>query len=372
MKKGESLPEINTKTREAARAILKNTDLEDEYAALLGLPEDESELDDYEQDLAFVRDMRIDAARRLIETEDQIASAQSDEVRELKAIRREIAREINEMPAAGSTYQEWEELSEEQRSPGVGRPPLPIEVALLRSRTEREDRLRELRAVERKEGRKPFTVEQIIDTYRKATAKTGRKPIDPLGALDRQIRDLKTEIDYLATPEAEEEFQQKIEAAKHSHKGKRFGRPPEPLADKIHRLSVKRDQLIEKRAKMESGLGPVEKMERQLKLKRDDIFALRKSLRNKDIDPDSAAASNTDEGVILEKLSADVDRLKKLVEQMKSGSDDKEFLTKHQQKLYDEETKRLQKSNQELRKSARDRLGAEDINELARDLGVAS
>jgi hypothetical protein len=372
MRKGESVPKINIKTREAARAILITNDLEDEYLALLNLPENESEWSDHEENVAFVRDMRMDAALRLIDTEHEIASESGSGLKELKAIRREISQEINAMPASGSTYEEWEELSEDERSTGIGRPPLPIELSLLRARMNREEKMIELRSVEKEVGRPQFSEDQIVEKYRNATENTGRRPINLLGALDRDIRILSVEIEFLKTDDAEVDYQEKVTSAKHSKKGKRYGRPPEPVNEKLERLSLKKAKISEKRAKIELSLGPVEKMERQIKVKRDDIFSLRKNLRNRGIDPEGEAASATDEGVILDKMLSDVERIKGLVEMMKSGSDDKEFLAKQQQKIYEEEASRIKKNNRELRKSARDRLGVGDINELARDIGVTS
>jgi len=372
MKKGTSVPAIKIKSREAARAVIKFNELEDEYQALLNLPSDESEWDERDQEVAYVRDIRMEAARRLNEVEKQISELPKTdpEAKKLKATRKEIVTEINELPAAGSTFSEWEELSDEERSPGIGRPPTPIEVSLLRASDQREQKLSELRQVEEDEGRSPASEEDILQYYKKATEKTGRSPIDPLGVLDRDIRNINVELEKIENGEAEAEYQEALNKATVSEQGKRYGRPPESPAKKKARLEKRLKALSDRRSAMEAALTPTEKMERHLKLKRDDVFYIRKGLRERGMDPREVDISGTTEASLLEKLEADIESIKGMIEKMKSGTDDSKYLAKYQNKVYEEGKKLIQKRNEEVRAEAKGNLQAGDFADLARDLGV--
>ena len=315
MKKGVGIPAIKSKTREAARAIIKYDDLMTEYSALLNLPEDEASWGEQEQNVALVRDMRLDAAQRIFQVEQKIAETPKSDKEELKTLKKqkkEIGQEILEMPELGSTYEEWEELSQLEKSTGVGRPPLPIEVAILRAESELEEKMAELRQIEDEEGLKHQTKEEIIQEYEKATKNTGRAKIDPLGVLDRDIRNINQEIDYIESGEAEKERMEKEKAAK-AKGGLRQGRPPIPLEDKLVSLKAKRDRLITKRNRMEENLGPIKKLERQVKLKHDDIFFLRKALRDKGMDPREVDVSDTYEGKAIQEAQEDVESIRAMM-----------------------------------------------------------
>lgn len=373
MKKGVAIPALKAKTREAARAIIKHDDLLTEYQALLGLPEDEGQWTEYHQNVALVRDMRLDAGQRVFNLEQKIAQTPKEdkaELKSLKAQKKEVAQEILEMPELGSTYEEWEELSSFEKSTGVGRPPLAIEVAILRAEDELNASLAELRDVEAEEGVQPQTKEEIVQKYEEATKNTGRARIDPLGVLDRDIRNINQEIEYIESGEAEQDRIQK-EKESMSKAGKRQGRPPIPLEQKLNDLKGKRETLLRKRNKMESNLGPIQAIERQIKLKHDDVFFLRKALREKGMDPRDVDVSGTYEGKAIESAFDDIASLKKMIETMQaSEGSSSQIQARESQKILAKESERLRKRNEQIRAEAREKMGISDLDELARDVGV--
>lgn len=367
MRKGEKIPPFKQKSREAARAILANRELEDQYSALLGLPEDASQFDEREQEVHMVSDMRIKAAERYADVQLEIESLEKGDpqLKELKKSRRSINAEINEMPPAGSTFSEWEALSEEERSAGPGRPPVPIEIKLVRSRIDRDEAMADLRKVEKDEGREKSSEKQILEYYEEATKNTGRTPIDPLGALDREIRKIQSELALIEDGTAEKEYKKKVKSAMVSDQGKRYGRPPETPKAKKKRLTARLESLQKRVKAMEDTLSPVERMERELKLHRDELFYLRKAIRLRGVDP-KGDISGEPEAVAISDVLKRIDTIKATIETMKKGGDASEVMAAMRARSVADARRKYESEPGAGKKKE---VG-EDLDSLAQDLGV--
>ncbi|MDF2154598.1 hypothetical protein [Vibrio sp. CAU 1672] len=133
--------------------------------------------------------------------------------------------------------------------PKVGRPELPLPVAVVRAEQAVIDDYKKLSAACMEKQLIPLSPEQLWIKHRQTAPKTkiGRKPLNPQQTIQRDLRQMRQQLARLEASKAE------IIAKEQVSQGKK-GRKPTPYRKRHHSLTSKIAEL-EKRLKKHSGSG---------------------------------------------------------------------------------------------------------------------
>lgn len=257
------------KNRESLDAVEK------EFQAMVGLGNDK----DLNEDLNEV----VDSRKALAEEKDELTkkirafSAKNDHQNKIKYEnrRKELDLDLRKMPPLGFTFEQWKDEDVESAEMDRGRPSLEIEVKLVRA----ERALRESRAIAvkllQKEGKNPEDLDSMIKIEMSKEIKPGRPKSDELGKLDKKLSDTQKKIDFIESGEAEKERKEK---ASYSKTGALKGRTPTPLDELLLDCKSELESIQNRIELLESKLDDNGKLNRQLKVLRDQKRALKKKL----------------------------------------------------------------------------------------------
>lgn len=286
--------------RAVVRARNQLEEYEREMEAALGLAPDEEDTP-RGRGVRRVADDRMERAVELERAKSRVREARQEmkqlerqavkSTGQMEALKRalEEAKEgerraqdrFNELPALGTTYEEWEEMSEEERKGLPGRPPLPVEVKIHRAENELEAALAELNRIESERGLAMSEAEDIDDAEARS-ASSGRPRLDTLGMLDRQVKQLEQRRREI---EAEPETKPKL-----SKNNRPIGRRPKSKAEKLAEVDADLEHTRKLIAQAEAELDERGRVERNLKLLRDEARDLRREIRDDQLSETSLAA----------------------------------------------------------------------------------
>lgn len=385
MKGKTKLPPVEREFRDAARSILKYRELEDEFKALLGI-DDSSVSAEYREELIEVSDLRMDIAKEIKDIIDAIVSTKSkDEKTKLRKSQKELMDELSNLPDIGTTFSDWEELeSSGNLKRSVGRPPVPFEVNLLRSKEEADVSWEKYLKVSKESGNPasledsdlshPIPIGKMIALYKEATKNMGRSSRDELGYIDSEIRKLNARIDHIVSGEEEREREEKLKKAKYSSKGTRLGRPFEPIEDVLERYKREKAALENKRSELESKLTPFERMERRIKVQEDKIRDLRKKIRAEGWDPKKDSVESMPYGEELRAMEDKVQSLRAVKAKAEKSSEniaDKRAEREIKRRLImQEELMRQHERDQESKGSTKKDSVVEGLDQLEKEIGM--
>lgn len=313
--------ELNKKFKETARLCNRFLDLEKQLNSFL-CP---SRSDDPEQDdpLREVERLRFDVAGRLRGALDGEADCVDRESKaQAKRAADELRAELEALPDLGLTLAEWSLLSDQDLNArrSVGRPPIPFEVKYLRAKSDFESSYHEYETLSFAMGCPTCSMDShyvhplpggdMARVYNEYMKNMGKRGLDELGLIDSRIRDIDEKIEHIESGEAQREREQKeIERVRKGNK--KSGRPPRDLDVVLREHREKREKLVDRLNRLESKLSPIGKIERAIKLKKDDIYFTRKKIRARGWDPKTGDRSVMPFGDALDKSEQDLSALKR-------------------------------------------------------------
>lgn len=261
----------------AVSECVKNTEafneIKLEFDALLNLGEDEKRNEQLRDnanerlELAEEKDYLTKKIRELSSKGD-IAGKEKYE-----GIRKERDKELREMAPLGLTKKEWNAQKEKDLDMERGRPSLEIEVKFIRAEKALNESKHKALQILAKEEKESKDLELMINERLNKDIKPGRPKSDDLGRLDKQLIDVKRKIEYIESGEAQKDREKK---ATFSEKGALKGRTPTPLDELLLRYQNESESISERIAKLESKLDEKGKLNRELKLLRDQKRAVKK------------------------------------------------------------------------------------------------
>lgn len=379
------LPEVEREFRNASRAVLKQQELEEEFDALLSLSE-EDKATEYGQAVLEVADIRMDLAGDIKQVIDDLAKAKSKaEKSEFREAQKNLMEEFVALPDLGATFEDWEELADQggiKRS--VGRPPVPFEVNLIRSREDASQALEKYQKVSKKAGNPeslekngvhhPIPLEEMLQLYKEVTKNMGKSANDELGVLDTEIRKMEARIEHITSGEAQRERDEKLKSAKYSKRGTRLGRPFEPLEDLLQKYESEKMEMEEKRERLESKLPPLEKMDRRIKIQEDQARDLRRLIRSEGWDPRSDDREGMPHGDVLQRVELEIKKLKELRQKTEEGvssaSDKRADRDIKRRLIMQEELNRQHERDRQFRSGNAKEDLSEGLDQLAKEVGT--
>jgi hypothetical protein len=293
----------HTPLKKAVSDCVKNTEilqlLEKEFHVLVGLGDDEEK----NEDLMEV----VDGRKCLAEEKDELTkkirqfSLENDLVNKEKytSRRKKLDAELREWPPLGYTVDGWKlEASDSDKDIDRGRPTLELEVKLVRAEHALRDSRIMAESLLKKDNLSIDLLDGMIEIEMSKEIKPGRPKSDELGRLDKKLLDAKRKITYIESGEAKKEREDK---AVYSKKGALKGRTPKPLDEFL--LDYQDDEnSIKKRIKsLESKLDANGKLNRELKVLRDQKRKLKKSLNENNLMTDKELKENPKMAIVIER-----------------------------------------------------------------------
>jgi hypothetical protein len=281
-KTGRGRP-VHSQLQKAVSECVKNTEslevIEKEFKMMVGLGDDK----ELNEDLNDV----VSSRKAMAEEKDELTkkirmfSEKNDKANKLKYEnrRKELDKELRKMPPLGLTFDQWTEEDAESAEMDRGRPSLEIEVKLVRA----ERALRESTALAtdllKSEGRELSELPVLIEQEMNKEIKPGRPKSNELGRLDKKLFDTQKKIDFIESGEA---AKQRKEKASYSKIGALKGRKPTPLDELLLDYKSEYESIKNRIDLLESKLDDNGKLNRQLKVLRDQKRSLKKTLAQRE------------------------------------------------------------------------------------------
>lgn len=205
-----------------------------------------------------------------------VISLTKEELKDLDQRKKDLLAQLNELPDLGVTTAEWANLDPDFKAKGVGRPAVSLEQRIIRATNGFQASMALI-----KELSGEVNIDEIIAMAKDSKVvekKDGRPKHDILGVMDAKLKAVRAKIEYITSGEAQRHIDERIKNSLYSESGKRLGRSFEDPNVKLARLREEESNILALIEKQESRLEGVEKIQRMLKLRRDERNALQRAI----------------------------------------------------------------------------------------------
>jgi len=316
-----ALSPLEKAKRLAIKSVKLCNEVENEYNSMISLSDEERKTAHGKQVLN-VAESRMDMAHKLLLILNKIdavsaSTRESSVLMSLREQRQILNEQIYQLPPLSCTYNEWEALSSEEKKMELGRPRMPLEVNLIRARINADNAIYALNKLEKEAGleitnvktlvKNESTTESSINTDETAGKEPGRPRLDRLGLLDKELKIIKSKIEYIKSGQAAIDQEIKLQNVKKSSSGKPLGRPFESLDDKLNGFLEEERNIVRQISIFTSKLTNEDKINRQLKLVRDELKEHKSLMLKQDLNP--LVPGNTKMHAQLKALETKIDQL---------------------------------------------------------------
>jgi hypothetical protein len=282
---------VESATRELVRANSDFISLENEFKEELSVSsvQNKTERDLEVTDLAETRiehNKKLDVLLRAIypmKRNKNKTTAEAINLRKMEEDRDEIFSILKKIPPIGTTVAEWNSMSDDDKPYTRGRPKSSLELKLVRARDSWTDAKLAYKQAEKSEGLESRKISDVIAERKDSFDGPGRPSGGEITLLERKIRTINKEIEYIESGQAQKDIELKTKRQMVSDGGKRMGRPFEDLGDKAIRLRSEVRNLNKKISKIESTLAPIDLIQRKLTSVRRKISAQNLILAEKNL-----------------------------------------------------------------------------------------
>lgn len=272
---------VESATRELVRANSDLVSLENEFKKELSISSAKGKT---ERDLEViaVAETRIEHNKKLdvllraiypMKRNKDKTTAEAISLRKMEADRDKIFTILKSLPPIGTTVAEWDSMSDADKPYTRGRPKSSLELKLVRARYSWENAQSNFKKAEKAEGLEPRKIKDVIADRKDSFDGPGRPSGGEITLLERKIRTLNKEIEYIESGQAQTDIELKTKRQMVSDGGKRMGRPFEDLKDKAVRLRSEVKKCNKKISKIELTLSPIDLIQRKLTIVRRNISA---------------------------------------------------------------------------------------------------
>jgi hypothetical protein len=221
--------------------------------------------------------------------------------------RDEIFEQLKLLPELGVSYAEWGGLSKAEKSKGLGRPKVSLELRYIRADIEYKESMAEYKEECARNNEPLKTIRQLIDYRNHIAASDGRPSGGVITELEKKLKLIYGKIEKIESGEADIEMVQKRASEIVTSNGKRMGRPFESSKDKMARHMQEAREIKAQIAEIESSMDPYELVQRKIVITRRNIKDQNETINHLNIDVESD--KNHKEVKALRKLEAGLDTL---------------------------------------------------------------
>ncbi|MDU8351294.1 hypothetical protein RYA05_05195 [Pseudomonas syringae pv. actinidiae] len=285
---------------QAARFSFEQERLDAEVKKILGFEGAPSS--EREKEVLALKAKRMGLTTRLEYCLNQINSSRrgaisltKEQLKDLDQRKKDLLAQLNELPDLGVTMAEWAALDPELKTKGVGRPAVSLEQRIIRATNGFQASMELIKEISGE-----VNIDEIIAMAQDSKVvekKDGRPKHDMIGVMDAKLKTVRSKIEYITSGDAQRHIDERIKNSIYSESGKRLGRSFEDPNVKLARLREEESNILALIEKQESRLQGVEKIQRMLKLRRDERTSLQRAID---------ATSNAEEKALLEKEYSEV------------------------------------------------------------------